>query len=145
MDFGGQGLRALAPALFNYAFLTKLYLNHNNLEFLPPEIGRLQYLTHLDVSSNHLVYLPEEIGKLVNLETLLLFDNRVHDLPSTLGFLFRLETLGIHGNPLKEEYRVKIMKEGTRALIDALRESMERKPLRIPPALSVFLYTDSTP
>lgn len=130
LDFGGQGLRALSNALFNYSFLTKLYLNHNNLEYLPSSIGRLKYLTHLDVSSNHLVELPEEMGMLINMETCLLFDNKVHDLPYELGYMFKLNMLGIQGNPLKEELKVKIVQEGTRALIDALREEMPGKFFR---------------
>ena len=127
IDFGGQGLRALSPALFNYSFLTKLYLNHNNLDYLPPSVGRLKYLTHLDVSSNHLVELPEEMGMLVNMESLLLFDNKVQNLPHELGYMFKLNMLGIQGNPLKEELKVKIMQEGTKALIEALREDMPGK------------------
>ena len=127
IDFGGQGLRALSDALFRYDFLAKLHLNYNKLDHLPAAIGQLKGLVHLDVSSNQLTELPEEIGMLTNLRKLLLFDNNVQTLPYELGHLFRLETLGVQGNPLDEEYKSKIMQEGTKELVEWLRDHMPGK------------------
>lgn len=124
LDFGGQGLRAISPALFNYQFLNKLYLNHNKLKTLPPAIGQLHNLNHLDLSGNEISELPEEIGMLTNLRKLYLFDNNLHTLPYEMGYLYRLETLGIEGNPLNEVLKSQIMKEGTKALIKYLKEEM---------------------
>jgi CCR4-NOT transcription complex subunit 6 len=127
LDFGGQGLRALSPALFSYRFLSKLYLNHNKLKSLPPTIGQLRNLTHLDLSSNEIGELPGEIGMLTNLRTLYVFDNNLHTLPFEMGYLYRLETLGIQGNPLNDALKSHIMKEGTKALIKYLKEEMPGK------------------
>ena len=124
LDFGGQGLRALSNALFNYAFLDTLYLNHNKLKTLPPAIGQLRNLRHLDLSGNELTELPDEIGMLTNLQKLLIFDNNLHTLPYEMGYLYHLETLGIEGNPLSEVLKSHIMKEGTKALIKYLKEEM---------------------
>lgn len=124
LDFGGQGLRALSGALFNYVFLDKLYLNHNKLKALPRAIGQLKNLSHLDVSGNELTELPEEIGMLTGLKRLLLFDNNVHSLPYEMGYLYQLDTLGIEGNPLNDVLKSRIMQEGTRELIKYLKEEM---------------------
>lgn len=124
LDFGGQGLRAMATSLFSYAFLEKLYLNHNKLKALPPSIGQLRKLTHLDLSGNELTELPEEIGMLSSLKNLYLFDNNIRTLPYEVGYLYRLETLGIEGNPLNEVLKSHIMKDGTKALIKYLKEEM---------------------
>jgi CCR4-NOT transcription complex subunit 6 len=127
LDFGGQGLRAMATSLFSYGFLEKLYLNHNKLKTLPPAIGQLRKLTHLDLSGNELTELPEEIGMLSNLKKLYLFDNNIRNLPYEMGYLYRLETLGIEGNPLDDVFKSQIMKDGTKALIKYLKEEMPGK------------------
>ena len=127
LDFGGQGLRALSKALFQYSFLEKLHLPHNKLEQLPVDIGQLKNLVHLDVSGNQLTEIPEEVGMLTNLQKLYLFDNHVRVLPWALGFLFNLETLGVAGNPLNEEQLTKIMHEGTKSLVEYFRENMPSK------------------
>lgn len=127
LDFGGQGIRSISDALFNYQFLDKLYFNHNKLVHIPAAIGRLRNLTHLDLSNNQLSELPPEIGMLVNLKSLYLFDNNLHSLPCEMGFLCHLETLGIEGNPLEEESKMEVMQNGTKALITRLRENLPSK------------------
>lgn len=136
IDFGGQGLRALSDGLFHYAFLDKLYLNHNKLKTLPRKIGQLKNLTHLDVSSNELTEIPEEIGMLTNLKRLLLFDNNLQTLPFEMGYLCELETLGVEGNPLNDVLKSRIMQEGTKALIKYLKEETPGRIL----SLFFFLY-----
>ncbi|KAJ4290894.1 Glucose-repressible alcohol dehydrogenase transcriptional effector [Kalmusia sp. IMI 367209] len=124
LDFGGQNLKTLTPTLFQYTFLTKLYLNCNKLSVLPVGVGRLRNLTHLDASLNDLRTLPPEIGMLVNLKQLLLFDNNINYLPPELGSLFQLEVLGIDGNPIPNEQKDIIMEEnGTSKLIEHFREN----------------------
>jgi CCR4-NOT transcription complex subunit 6 len=76
-----------------------------------------------------LIELPEEVGMLTNMRKLLLFDNQIQTLPYELGFLFNLDTLGIHGNPLDEEIKSRIMQEGTKNLIVYFRENMPGRPL----------------
>ncbi|KAL4913387.1 Endonuclease/exonuclease/phosphatase [Aspergillus aurantiobrunneus] len=141
LDFGGQGLRALAPSLFNYAFLEKLHLTHNKLKVLPPEIGQLQNLSHLDLSGNELTQLPGEIGMLTKLKELLLFDNNIRTLPYEMGYLYRLDVLGIEGNQLEDVLKSQIMKEGTKALIKYLKEEM---PVHTPPPNRDWLVLDET-
>ncbi|KAJ2682469.1 Glucose-repressible alcohol dehydrogenase transcriptional effector [Coemansia spiralis] len=123
LDLGGMNLRALSAPLFKYTFLTKLYLNHNQLASLPVAISQLRNLEELDVSGNMLSVIPPELGLCCKLKELLLFDNRITDLPYELGTLYQLESLGLEGNPLQEELKGLLQKEGARALIEYLRDS----------------------
>lgn len=123
LDFGGQNLKVITPALFNYNFLTKLYVNCNKLTYVHQNIGQLRNLTHLDLSLNSLQYLPPEIGMLTNLKQLLLFDNHIDQLPYELGSLYQLEMLGIEGNPIPEDLKQIIMEQGTPELIKHFREN----------------------
>jgi CCR4-NOT transcription complex subunit 6 len=125
LDFGGQNLKVITTSLFNYTFLTRLYLNCNKLSFIPPAIGRLRQLTHIDISLNELTYLPPEIGMLVNLKQLLLFDNHLSNLPYELGSLFQLEMLGIEGNPIPDDLKSIIVEQGTTELIKYFRENAQ--------------------
>ena len=125
LDMCGQGLRALAPQLFDYPFLTALHLNGNKLTYIPPEIGQLRKLRHLDLSLNNLRELPAELGMLVNLKTLLLFDNELEDVPMELGYLYQLELLGIDGNPIDDGIKSIIVEQGTKSLIAELREHIQ--------------------
>ncbi|KAF2738205.1 hypothetical protein EJ04DRAFT_59765 [Polyplosphaeria fusca] len=125
LDFGGQNLKVVTSSLFQYKFLTKLYLNCNKLSYLPDAIGQLRNLTHLDVSLNELRYLPPEIGMLTNLRQLLLFDNHLDNLPYELGSLFQLDVLGIEGNPIPEDLKNIIMEQGTTELVKYFRENAQ--------------------
>jgi CCR4-NOT transcription complex subunit 6 len=125
LDFGGQNLKAITPALFNYTFLTKLYINCNKLSYIPQSIGYLRNLTHLDLSLNNLQYLPPEIGMLVNLKQLLVFDNHLENLPYELGSLYQLEMLGIEGNPIPDDLKQIIVEQGTTELIKHFRENSQ--------------------
>lgn len=123
LDFGGQNLKVITPSLFNYTFLTKLYINCNKLTYIHQAIGHLRNLTHLDLSLNNLQYLPPEIGMLVNLKQLLLFDNHIDNLPYEIGSLYQLEMLGIEGNPIADDLKQIIMEHGTSELIKHFREN----------------------
>ena len=124
MDLSGQGLRVLSTALFNYTFLTEIYVASNKITRLPAAIGQLRALRHLDASNNQLKDLPPELGMCVFLKNLLLFDNQLTTLPNELGSLHQLEMLGIEGNRgMDPEIRNEIMEKGTKALIHQLREN----------------------
>ncbi|KAF2087167.1 hypothetical protein K490DRAFT_66034 [Saccharata proteae CBS 121410] len=142
LDMGGQNLKVLTPSLFDYTFLTKLYLNNNKLTFLSPAIGKLRNLKELDLSLNELRSLPPEIGMLVDLRELLLFDNNLDTLPFELGSLFQLDLLGIEGNPLDEHLKGIIVESGTSSLVKYLRENA---PGPEPPAERDWVVLDDTP
>lgn len=128
MDMCGQGLKGLAPALFkHYPKLRKVYLNWNKLTSIPPQIGQMRFITILDLSMNNLHFLPPEIGMLTNLKKLSLYDNRLEDLPFELGSLFQLEMLGIEGNPMRQDYKERLVENGTEELIRFLREQAPSK------------------
>jgi len=130
MDLSGQGLRVLSAPVFNYVFLKELYVASNKLGYLPPTIGQLRHLTLLDVSNNQLSELPLELGMCVYLKHLLAFDNNIRTLPNELGSLYQLEMLGIEGNPLDSGMRTEIMTNGTKKLIEHLREEAPGKNLK---------------
>lgn len=128
MDLSGQGLRVLSTALFNYTFLTEIYVASNKITHLPAAIGQLRALRHLDASNNLLKDLPPELGMCVFLKNLLLFDNQLTTLPNELGSLHQLDMLGIEGNRgLDPEIRAEVMEKGTKALIHQLRENAPGK------------------
>lgn len=132
MDMCGQGLKGMAPALFkHYPKLHKMYLNWNKLSSIPPQIGQLRFLTVLDLSMNNLTYLPPEVGMLTNLKKLSLYDNHLEDLPFELGSLFQLEMLGIEGNPMRHDYKDRLVEHGTQELIRWLREQAPSKFMKV--------------
>lgn len=98
------GIRCLSPTVWDLVHLKSLYLNDNNLTFLPPEISRLTNLAYLDLSCNKLRSLPAELGDMISLRELLLNHNYLRVLPYELGRLFQLQTLGLKGNPLQPEF-----------------------------------------
>jgi CCR4-NOT transcription complex subunit 6 len=122
LDLSGQGICHVTPKLFNYNFLQKLYLNHNKLMVVPSSITKLTQLKVLDLSDNMLNELPPELGQLFSLRYLFVFDNKIQSLPYEFGSLFQLEVLGVEGNPINEQTREILAKEGTRGVIIDLRE-----------------------
>ena len=128
MDFCDEGLRQINPLLFQYyPKLQKVYFTYNKLRSIPPQIGEMRFLTMLDLSWNELHYLPPEIGMLTNLKKLLLFDNHLDDLPFEVGSLFQLEMLGIQGNPMRSDYKERLVEHGTQELVRFLREQAPSK------------------
>ena len=129
MDLSGQGFRCLAIDVFNYDFLDKLYIDCNKLKVLPPAIKALRNLSLLDASNNELTALPPEIGMLLGLTSLRLFYNQIRSLPTQLGYLFKLDFLGLEGNPLDDEAKDLLYREGTKSLVLHLRDSSESRSL----------------
>lgn len=129
LDLGGLQMRNISKELFQYEFLTALYLNNNAITFLPKGIKRLKCLVLLDASGNKLTTLPAEIGMLPRLQSLFLFDNLLSNLPWELGNLYMLEYLGLEGNGhMAEIIMAKLQKDGTVALIHYLRDKSPSIP-----------------
>lgn len=126
LDCSGQGIPKLSPKLFNYNFLQKLFLCHNKLTSIPKSITKLNQLKILDVSNNLITEIPEELGVLYHLRFFFFFNNQVQKIPQKLGSLFQLDFLGIEGNPLDLETRTIMAKEGTKGLIQHLRDNAPR-------------------
>lgn len=128
LDLGGMGLKNISNELFQYTFLSTLYINHNNLSHLSPEFARLRNLTILDASGNKLSSIPSELGMLTKLKELLLVDNSIVNIPTQLGTLYRLDRLGLEGNPLNDVFKSLLHKEGTQGLIGYLKEHLQAPP-----------------
>ena len=142
MDLSGQGFRCLAIDVFHYDFLDKLYIDGNKLKVLPPAIKALRNLSLLDASNNELTALPAEIGMLLSLTSLRLFYNQIRSLPTQLGYLFKLDLLGLEGNPLVEEVKELLYREGTKSLVLHLRDSSESESLTAVASLRIT-YADN--
>jgi Leucine-rich repeat (LRR) protein len=123
LDISGLAVRNVSAALFAYTNLTALFLNHNNLTYIPHAISALTSLVVLDLSANAITFLPPHLGLLFRLKELLLFDNHISTLPHELGFLFQLEVLGLDGNPIPEPIPSLLIKEGTSGVVTYLRDS----------------------
>lgn len=130
LDLGGMHLKALSQSLFSFDHITSLYINYNNLTALPPSISSLRKLKTLDVTGNQLTSVPPELGMITALKELFLFDNQLTNLPSELGTLHQLDVIGIAGNPLPDNLKLTLEREGTSALISYLRDSC---PVPLPP------------
>ena len=130
LDMGGMRLKNLGAPLFKLSYLTTLYANHNQISSLSPAIAQLRNIGHLDLSANLLTTLPPELGMLTSLRELLLFDNQLENLPPQLGTLHQLVMIGLEGNPIQQNYRAILQKDGTQALIAYLRDSC---PVPAPP------------
>ncbi|KAJ1674703.1 Glucose-repressible alcohol dehydrogenase transcriptional effector [Spiromyces aspiralis] len=141
LDMGGMGLRALSPELFRYSFLTRLYINNNKLKVLPHNIHFLQNLVELDASANLLTQIPPELGLCCRLRELLLFDNRIDHVPYELGTLYMLETLGLEGNPVEKGVMDILQRDGTRVVIEYLRDS---RPIPPPPPDRQWITFDAS-
>ena len=129
LDLSNLHLRSLSPNLFNYAFLTRLYLNGNALTELPREIRQLTNLRVLDVSHNRLRELPPELGACFQLKYLYLFGNSVRTLPWELGSLVNLQFLGCEGNPLDPDLLKIFTDKSVTGLIFYLRDNRPEVPL----------------
>lgn len=129
LDLCSHGLRFISSGLFNLHFLKELYLQKNELSFLPKEIAELQNLEVLDVSNNRLASIPPEMGKMINLKVLKLNDNFLSFIPMELGTLYQLETLLIENNPLLEPFNNLYKTKGGLSVIHFCRENNTTYPI----------------
>ncbi|AAS51514.1 ACR288Wp [Eremothecium gossypii ATCC 10895] len=132
IDLSNLSVYNLNENLFKYDFLTRLYLNGNNLTHLPASIKQLQNLRVLDVSHNRLTELPPELGMCYQLKYLYFFDNMVSTLPWEFGNLFNLQFLGCEGNPLDRQLIKILTEKSVTGLIFYLRDNAPEIPLPEP-------------
>lgn len=128
LDLSNLSLFNLSDNLFRYEFLTRLYLNGNNLTSLPPAIKKLRNLRVLDVSHNRLTELPKELGMCYQLKYLYFFDNMVTTIPWEFGSLFNLQFLGCEGNPLDKQLIKILAEKSVTGLIFYLRDNAPKIP-----------------
>lgn len=129
LDLSNLQLLNLNRNLFNYKFLTRLYLNGNSLTSLPKEIKQLTNLRVLDLSHNRLEELPAELGACFQLKYLYFFDNNISTLPWELGSLVNLQFLGCEGNPLDKELLKVFTEKSVTGLIFYLRDNRPPVPM----------------
>ena len=129
LDLSNLQLLNLSNSLFNYTFLTRLYLNGNGLIYLPKEIKKLNNLRVLDLSNNKIANIPSELGFCFKLKYLYLFNNQINQLPWELGNLYNLQFLGIEGNPLDPKLLKILTEKSMTGLIFYLRDNRPEIPL----------------
>ncbi|KAG0655696.1 Glucose-repressible alcohol dehydrogenase transcriptional effector [Monosporozyma unispora] len=129
LDLSNLQLLNLNLSLFNYKFLTRLYLNGNGITYLPKEIKNLNNLRVLDLSNNKIAQLPSELGFCFRLKYLYLFNNQINQLPWELGNLYNLQFLGIEGNPLDPALLKILTEKSMTGLIFYLRDNRPEVPL----------------
>jgi len=153
LNFSNNLLSSIPKEIANLVNLNFLFLNDNELSILPEEISqlvnlqilnlkinRLSYipgkinelvnLNLLDLNGNELSNLPDSIGDLINLTTLDLSQNKLSVLPESVGNLINLKFLMLFDNPL-ESPPEEIVRKGYRAIIDYLRQLIEKGKERI--------------
>jgi len=106
--------------------LEKLSLRNNKLTGLPDELGRLKKLKTLYLNDNFISSLSSQIGQLASLQTLDLSNNKLSALPAELGLLQNLQTLELSGNPTLTDPPPEIIRKGTTAILDYLRQQIEQ-------------------
>lgn len=129
LDLSNLQLFNLNENLFKYEFLTRLYLNGNNLTSLPSSIKNLRNLRVLDVSHNRLTELPSDLGTCYQLKYLYFFDNMISNLPWEFGNLYNLQFLGCEGNPMDRQIIKILTEKSVTGLIFYLRDNAPEVPL----------------
>nr|ACO15042.1 Leucine-rich repeat-containing protein 58 [Caligus clemensi] len=88
-----------SPKLVN-----KLFVYHNDLEYIPEITFKLTNLSVIDVSNNYLRDIPNSITSLVNLTSLILKNNHltIHSFPKNFKDSRNLRDLNLSANRLEE-------------------------------------------
>ncbi|NQX82557.1 MAG: hypothetical protein HRT66_11265 [Flavobacteriaceae bacterium] len=101
-NIGSNNLTSpLNESIGDLSNLEHLYLDQNELTYLPESMGKLVNLKGLDLRRNGLESLPQSIGDMTNLEYIYASENRLESpLPDSLGDLQNLEYLYLYSNLL---------------------------------------------
>lgn len=76
-----------------------LFLNNNNLKYLPDTIGEYFQLRILDISNNMVETLPESACQLKNLQILYMHNNLLTYIPDFFAHLINLQFCSLSNNP----------------------------------------------
>ncbi|SCU80223.1 LAME_0B02102g1_1 [Lachancea meyersii CBS 8951] len=131
LDLSNLQVFNLSSTLFNYEFLTRLFLNGNNLTSIPKDVKKLKNLRVLDLSHNRLTELPAELGLCHELKYLYFFDNMVSSLPWEFGNLYNLQFLGLEGNPMDRQMIKILTEKSVTGLVFYLRDNAPEIPLPV--------------
>ncbi|XP_050399386.1 leucine-rich repeat-containing protein 27 isoform X1 [Patella vulgata] len=128
LDLSNKGLLQIPEEILQMPTLEHLYLEGNELSFLPDEFfDCLPNLKWLDLRRNQLTRLPSVyLGRHQNLRNLLLEFNNLKSLPLELGLVKSLSGLNSSNNPL-EFPPSEIMERGTQEILKFLYEMLQAK------------------
>ncbi|VDI59563.1 Hypothetical predicted protein [Mytilus galloprovincialis] len=102
VDLSARDLTLFPVEGVNFSQITKLLLDHNDIESIPDSIDSFPSLQVLSMTGNRLIRLPDCIGCLTCLQELLLNENELCSLPDRISELSQLQILNLTGNCLKE-------------------------------------------
>ncbi|XP_025096708.1 leucine-rich repeat-containing protein 27-like isoform X2 [Pomacea canaliculata] len=128
VDLSGKRLLAIPDELLIMGNLEYLYLEGNEISFLPDDFfKRFPHLKWLDLRNNCLTRLPcVYLSSHTSLRNLLLQNNQLKCLPLELGLVKTLHGLNIINNPL-EFPPAEILSQGTYEIQKFLREMLQAK------------------
>ncbi|HAS42108.1 MAG TPA: hypothetical protein DCS93_16640 [Microscillaceae bacterium] len=101
LDLGYLGMNKVPEQVGDLIHLERLYINDNELMFLPSALQQLPKLRHLNASKNE-IFTINGIEKIKSLQSLYLQNNSLRSLPKNLGDLHHLEILFLEDNNLSE-------------------------------------------
>ncbi|XP_076436909.1 uncharacterized protein LOC143276282 isoform X2 [Babylonia areolata] len=128
VDLNGKRLMAIPDELMQMEELEYLYLEGNEISFLPDEFFKsFPRLKWLDLRNNRLTRIPSIfLGSHACLRNLLLQNNLLKSLPLELGLVKTLHGLNITNNPLEFPPQ-DIIQKGTYEIQKFLRDMLQAK------------------
>ncbi|KAL8592142.1 hypothetical protein ACOMHN_033513 [Nucella lapillus] len=128
VDLSGKRLMAVPDELMQMEELESLYLEGNEISFLPDEFFKsFPKLKWLDLRNNRLTRIPSIfLGSHTCLRNLLLQNNSLKSLPLELGLVKTLHGLNITNNPLEFPPQ-DILQRGTYEIQKFLRDMLQAK------------------
>jgi len=128
LDLSQKNLQSLPEEMFELSHIEYMYLEGNDIAFLPDEFFKFfPCLRWLDLRNNQLSRIPSFfLSNHQFLRDLLLEGNNLRGLPLELGLVRSLHGLNIAGNPLDFPPQ-DIIDRGTQHILGFLRSMMDAK------------------
>ncbi|OJJ19101.1 hypothetical protein BKI52_20000 [marine bacterium AO1-C] len=101
LDLGYLGMTKVPEEVGDLIHLERLYVNDNELMFLPSVLRQLPKLRHLNASKNE-IFTINGIERVKSLQSLYLQNNSLRSLPKNIGDLHHLEILFLEDNNLSQ-------------------------------------------